>query len=302
MIVRSVPILLGLAIGVSACAGSVQPSVAQFGTATVTAQAAESTFLDALNQKKIDEYSIRLLATKSIAYDKSMHLYEWPNLPTDPSFPTRVPQSSVDAINHILKSLQAYGQAMQALSGDTAATTLATNVSSLAAQSQAVDTNVLMPLGVEGFPKSSQLSAIAAAVNDLGRLVINALISRDVQTAAKAAQQPIEEIVTTLRQINGIWSMSPNDRSVVTMDNVAIIWNGQAGAAPSLTDKIYLEGVLEKAATPVTSADADKALDALVLANAKIASAGPADANAAVQNFTQLANDAYRAYNAFLTK
>ncbi|MGH9523930.1 MAG: hypothetical protein ACRD3E_15515, partial [Terriglobales bacterium] len=78
--------------------------------------------------------------------------------------------------------------------------------------------------------------------------------------------------------------------------------NGQAGAAPSLTDKMYLEGVLEKAATPVTSADADKALEALVLANAKIASAGPADANAAVQNFTQLANDAYRAYSAFLAK
>jgi hypothetical protein len=207
-----------------------------------------------------------------------------------------------DAVDGLLKPIQAYGQAMQALSGDTSATTLNTNVNNLAQQASAFDTSVLQPLGASGIPSATQLNAVGKAVEDLGGVIIAALISTDVKAAANNAQKPLSDIVNGLKAINGYWSTQvPQDLRFYTASAAVAVWNNPTGP-PSWNERVALKGIWDAAAVPVTPDAVNKALDALLTANAAIANAGPVGAKVQIQNFAQLASAAYAAYSSFLTK
>jgi hypothetical protein len=301
----SIRVFLALAaavFAVSSCTSNVQPSVAQFGTAITAAQSAESAFIAAINQRQSDDDNILILSSTKV--------YILNGIPGGPigleaskALSTAVvPQDAADAINGLLKPLQAYGQAMLALSGDTAATTFDTNVDNLAKQTSAFDTSVLTPLGGKGLITPAETNAVATAVKDLGNIVIAALIAKDVKAAAKNAQTPLANIVKGLKEINTYWSNAvPKNLSDDIISNAVLRWNDTA-RPPSYQERLALQSIWVKASMPLTSSDADKALDALISANTKIAEVGPADAKAEIQSLAQAASDAYSAYKSFVSK
>lgn len=291
--------LASLACALSACAPTVQPSVAQFGTSVIAAQNAESAFIDALNEKQADFNNIHILTSKTVALQNDGTV----RVPTDANPPpaTVIPPDASDAINQLLKPLQAYGQAMEALSADTAVSSFDTNVDSLAKQSATFDANVLQPLGGPVLSAAAQ-GAVATAVNDIGNIVLNAMISKDVQKAAVQAQQPLQQIVVGLKKINGFWSANvPSNLSFETAGAAVAMWNDKQRSL-SYQDRLALKAIWEKAAIPVNADQANKALDALVTANAAIASAGPASAKVQIETLAQAASDAYKAYKALASK
>ncbi|HEY1722214.1 MAG TPA: hypothetical protein VGG27_13295 [Magnetospirillaceae bacterium] len=300
------PIKFGLAallaaLLLSACTSNVQPAVTQFGSAIVAAQSAESAFISALNQKQLDQDSVRILtsAKVTILADKSTVVPFGINKALATSV---VPQDAVDAINSLLKPVQAYGQAMQALSGDTAAATLDTNVDNLSKQASTFDTSVLTPLGAKGLPTAAEINGVATAVKDIGNIIVAALISKDVKAAATNAQPDLKKIVAGLELINSYWSgQLPNDVSEVTISAAVVRWNNSTNP-PSYEEKVALKGIWEKAAVPLTADGANKALDAIVTANAAIANSGPVAAKAQIQALAQAASDAYSSYKAFAPK
>jgi hypothetical protein len=288
--------VLGSVLGIAACTStSIQPSVAQFGTATVAAQNAESAFVSAINQKQLDWDDIHVLASAKVVVEPDGTVRVAGDTNSLPK--TVIPADSMAAIDQLLKPIQAYGQAMQALSGDSAASTLDTNVDNIAKQASAFDASVLRPLGAQGLSSSAQ-AAVATAVKDIGNLIINALIARDVQAAAKSAQAPLTAIVKGLKAINGYWATNvPTNLSSEIAAAAVARWN-DARRPPSYAERLALKSTWEKAATLVTADGANKALDALVTANTAIAANGPLLSKAEIESLSQAASDAYKAYQA----
>ena len=299
---NSILLVIGAAVVLSACA-DVKPQVALFGTATVTAKTAESAFIDALNQKRLDQQNIQFAAYARSASFGNDAKYHWPVPLATEQTAVAVPSDSVAAINALLKPIQDYGNAMLALSTYTAPTTFAANVNNLATQSVTFEQRVLAQFGARGLPSSATLTGVAKAIGDLGNIVIQAMISRDIQQAAKTAAGPLREIVGGIKQINNVLVRSVGKGETGTLNTTAgLILTHPARYPLTLGDVLVLKTILEKNSISVTSAEADKTLDALVAANDKIAAAGIKDATAEIQIFMQAANDAYAFYSSFTSK
>ena len=289
-----------LAIG--ACT-NIQPSVTQFGQAATTTVSAENAMFDGIDQRKSDVMNLCILSSSTIDIgpDAQISPKGMRCGPSPPSADDRkqIPPDVRKAINGVLSAIQAYGQALQDLAGDTAATTLNTNVDSLGKSLQGFDTAVLTPLGGKGLPTSGQINAVGTAIKEIGDMVVSFVISKDVKSAAQKAQEPLRKIAAGLKNINGYWTAKfPTELTNEVRPFIIGIW----GKSRSIADKESLAASWQKAAMPISPDAANKALDNLVAANDKVASAGPNLSVAEIKSAWQAANDAYVAYKALTTK
>jgi len=286
-------------VSLTGCTPNVQPAVTQFGTDVVSAQNAEIAFISALNQQQLEANTVQMLGSPTLQPIDSTHdLVRGYGATANP--PTyAVPPDAVAAINSLLKPIQAYGQAMQALSGSTAATTFDTNTTNLAQQAATVSSISLGSVKVSGWPTSAQLTDVAKAVNYVGDKIIAYKISQDVQTAASDAQPSLQEIVATLKQINAIWdSQVGKNESRDIANGAVLIWNSTKTLPPSYDERVALLAIINSEETPITSTAADNALDAIIKANATISTAGPAAAKTDIQNLELAIINAFIAYKA----
>jgi len=275
-----------------ACANNVGPSAAQFGQSVTTTVSAENALFDAVEAKQKSDYDMNLLQARKVtlAADGTLRA-AGDTAPHNPVIDPAVRK----AIGTVLSSLQAYGQALTSLAGDTAGTTFDTNVDSLAKALTAVDASVLTPLGGRGLPSSTQVTDVAEAVKDIGNAVIAMLIARNVQSAARSVQQPLTTIADGLKAINGYWTKDiPAHISNDITYEVVGMWNS---SPRSISDHVTLKAIADAAAIPVTPTSANAALDTLLQANAQIIAAGPQGASAAIQAAIKAANDALTAFS-----
>jgi hypothetical protein len=196
----------------------------------------------------------------------------------------------------VLKAVQAYATALQALVSDNAGTTFSTNVDALGKSVNAIDTSVLTPLGVSGGPTAAQVGAVGTAVKDIGGALITFAISRDVQKAAQSMQTPLQSIATNLAIINQYWIGSgiTAEESASIKAYVTILWS-----RGSITDRQALQAITNRDFAPVSATAVNTALTSLSAANDKIAAAGPTLSIAAIQSALQAAKDAMAAAKAF---
>ncbi len=263
----------------------------QLGQATITAANGENALFDAVEQKHSDAVSVYLLTSRGLETDANGNVR-----PKGGSAAAgRAISADVrQAITGLLNALRVYGEALQSLAGDAAASTFDRNADNLAKSAANLDTSVLRPLGGQGLPTGTRLNAVGQAVKDVGNAVITFLIAKDVQSAARNVQAPLQAIVGGLKSINGYWTKSiPANASIVTTLAVVSEWNS---TQHSIADREELQRILNKAAVPLTPNDADKALDALVAANGKLATSGPTVSSADIQKAVQAAQDALRTY------
>jgi hypothetical protein len=287
----SASILLALCF-LSACA-NVQPSVAQFGTAVTTAQTAENSYLAAAQKRQDDYNSLHLLNAQKLESAPTGAFVQG-DPPVDP--PVLSPDAA-KAIQGIVSTLQAYGQAMLNLSNSTAAATLTTNVNNLGKNASSINLKPL--IGVANLTPT-QVGALETAVSAIGSALINAIQSRDIQAAARAAQPHLQTIVNGLKQINDVLVQGMTNASTGTTIEFVGAWN--AHMYPTFSDKQQAKVFADSARTPVTPTAADNALDAVLKANAAVAAAGPEASKAEIESAFQIVNDAVATYQAFLHK
>lgn len=280
-----------LTVCASACASQVAPAASQLGQATITAASAENALFDAVEQKHSDAVSTYLLTSRYLETDANGNVRpKGGSAAAGRAISAPVRQ----AITGLLNALRAYGEALQSLAGDAAASTFDANADSLAKSAANLDTSLLRPLGGQGLPAGTRLNAVGQAVKDVGNAVITFLAAKDVQTAARNVQAPLRDIVGGLKSINLFWTKTiPANASFVTTLAVVSEWNS---TQHSIADREELQRILNKAAVPLTPDDADKALDALVAANGKLAMSGPTVSYADIQKAVQAAQDAVRTY------
>jgi hypothetical protein len=255
--------LLFAVLLVAGCAGNPQQGAAQFGQAVTTVVGAQNALFDAIDQKQTDFYAVHVLTSRYLAVQPDGSVR--PKTDTGPAGPA-IPADVRKAIDGVLTALQAYGQGMQALAGDTAAATFDTNTDTLAKSVASFDTGTLAPLGVRSLPSTSEVNSVGSAVKSVGNVVIGLLIDRDVQAAARSAQQPLHTIAKDL----------------------------------SIGDRLALQAIWQKAAQPVKPDAANAALDAMVAANDKIAAAGVNLSTLDIASAVQAAKQAYANYKALL--
>ncbi len=281
----------------SACASNVKPEVVQFGQAATTTVSAEGALFDAIDQRKSDAKDLCVLSSKSINIDDNGQIY-----PRDVRCQSRqdlhgtkeIPADVRKAIDAVLSAVQAYGQALQSLAADTAATTFNTNVNNLGKSVASFDKSVLTPLGGKGLPTQTQLSAVGQAVKDVGDALIAFAISKDVQSAAKKMQEPLYTIEGGLNNINGYWTAQiPKILSDEINPYIIGLW-----PKGTLSDRQTLLADWKKASAPITPDAADQGLAALVAANDRIATAGPTASVVEITSAWKATNDAYAAYKA----
>jgi hypothetical protein len=281
----------------NACSSNVQPAVLQFGQATTTAVSAEGALFDAIDQRKSDAQDLCVLASKAINTDNNGRISprDAECQSSDGRHGTKeIPADVRRAIDGVLGAIQAYGQALESLAADTAATTFNTNVNGLGRSIVSFDRSVLTPLGGSGLPTQTQLNSVGQAVKDVGDGLIAFAISRDVQSAAKKMQEPLHTIVGGLNNINGYWTARiPNILSNEISPYIIGLW-----AKGTLSDRQTLLADWKKASAPLTPDAADESLANLVTANDRIAAAGPTASVAEIKSAWQAANDAYAAYKA----
>lgn len=263
----------------------------QFGQATITAVNAENALFDAVEQKQSDAGSVYLLTSRYLEVDANGNVH-----PRGGSAaPGRAIQANVrQAIAGLLDPLRAYGQALQSLAAGSAASTFDAEADSLAKSAAEFDASLLRPLGGKGLPTGTELDSVGQAVKDVGNAVITLLVAKDVQRAAQNVQAPLQAIVGGLQSINRYWTKTiPGNASMTTILAAVTEWNS---TEHSIADREELQRILNKAAVPLTPDDADKALDALLAANRKLAASGPSVSFDDIQKAVQAARDALRAY------
>lgn len=286
----SLPLFLIL----SACASNVGPAVTQFGQATTTTVNAENALFDGIDGLKTTAHNLCILSSKSIDIigPQISPIDVRCQSSNDPSGTKEIPTDARTAINGVLTALQAYGQALQNLASATAATTFNTNVDSLGKSVSGFDTSVLTPLGGKGLPTPAQLNAVGQAVKDVGDALIAFAISKDVQSAAKNTKEPLRTIAGGLKNINGYWTAQiPTILSNEINTYVIGLW-----PKGTLSDRQMLMAELNQEL--IAPDAADKALDAVVAANDRIAAAGPTLSITEIQTAYKAASDAYAAYKA----
>jgi hypothetical protein len=287
--------LLFAVLLVAGCAGNPQQGAAQFGQAVTTVVGAQNALFDAIDQKQTDFYAVHVLTSRYLAVQPDGSVR--PKTDTGPAGPA-IPADVRKAIDGVLTALQAYGQGMQALAGDTAAATFDTNTDTLAKSVASFDTGTLAPLGVRSLPSTSEVNSVGSAVKSVGNVVIGLLIDRDVQAAARSAQQPLHTIAGALKTINGYWTRAiPQNLSLETAAAAVSAWNAKD---LSIGDRLALQAIWQKAAQPVKPDAANAALDAMVAANDKIAAAGVNLSTLDIASAVQAAKQAYANYKALL--
>jgi len=287
-------------VGLIGCASNVQPAVSQFGADVVSAQNAETAYIFALNQQQLEANTVQMLGSPTLQpIDDTHNLVRGYGATADaPTY--AVPPDAAAAINSLLKPIQAYGQAMQALSASTVAATLDANTINLAQQAATLSSASLGPIKLAGWPSAAQLGDVAKAINDVGNQIIAYKISQDIQTAARNTQPSLQEIIITLKQINAIWDQQVSANESRDIANGAVlIWNSQKTLPPSYDERVALLAIINDEETPLTSVEADNALEAIVKANAAIAAAGPEAAQTDLENLEKAISDADTAYKAF---
>jgi len=282
-----------LCLALSACASGPQTTeITQFSQAITTSTNAEDGLFDVVTQRTADVQNLCILSASSITISDSGQI-----IPTRFRCQTNtIPTSLKAAIDTILKAVQAYATALQALASDTAGTTFSTNVDALGKSISAVDTNILTPLGGKGGPTTAQVGAVGAAVKDIGGALIAFAISRDVQKAAQGMQAPLHSIATNLAAINLYWVSSgiATEQSTNIKAYVTVLW-----PKLSFTDRQKMQAMVSSDFAPVSADAVNKALTGLAVANDKIATAGPTLSIAEIQSALQAANDAVAAVKAF---
>jgi hypothetical protein len=303
-------VAIALFLLLSACTSNVQPVVTQFGQAVTTTASAEDALFDAIDQRKKDARNLCVLSSKSIDIPADKFQITPKDVrcqaPDDPDGTKEIPADVRKAIDGVLGAIQAYGNALQSLASDTAATTFGTNVDSLGQSLTAFDTSVLTPLGGKGLPTQAQLNAVGQAVKDVGTGLIAFAISRDVKSAAKKMQTPLHTIAGAF---GGKYADPQNNINKYWTDKIPAILSNEIrpyiiGLWPrsSISDKQALQTACDKAAAPITPDAANKAWDALVAANDQIVATGPTASIAEIKSAWQAANDAYAAYKAIVGK
>lgn len=288
-VVRVGPVLVTLCV--CACASQVAPAASQLGQATITAANAENALFDAVEQKQSDAVSVYILTSRYLEADANGNVHpKGGSAVATPAIPADVRQ----AITGLLNPLRAYGQALQSVAGTTGASAFDMQADSLATSAANLDTSLLRPLGGKGLPTGTQLNAVGQAVKDVGNAVITFVVAKDVQSAARNVQAPLRVVIDGLKSINGYWTKTiPANASIETILAVVTEWNS---TEHSIADREELQKILNKAAVPLTPNDADRALDAVVAANSKLAAGGPTVSLVDVQNAVQAAEDALRTY------
>ena len=277
------------------CASNVQPVVTQFGVSVATVATAEREYIAAINQKQVDAQTMVLLASNHVEMRPDRSVMPPGSTPDS----STVPQQVTDAISQILDAIKAYGDAMQALSNDPAAATFDINIDLLAANAVKLDASLLTNLKAKGLPTDAEINAVAAAVKDIGNIVITALISRDVKAAAARAQDPLTVVGKSLRKVNAFWAKNtPENLSFDTIQAAVRYWNS-AHPPLSYSDRVAVKAIWDKAAQPLTPRAADNALETLVRTNDQVATAGPVAARAQIDALAKAAADALNAYKAF---
>jgi hypothetical protein len=157
---------------------------------------------------------------------------------------------------------------------------------------------VLTPLGGPAGLTPAQLNVLAQAVKDIGSALINRQIAKDVQSAAKAVQDNLRTIATSLETINDHYTTQISGRSD-DIDNLAL---ALLKRPPASVPKAEILAKQKVAAVPITPDAAQKALEAMVTANNRIATAGPTVSAAEIQSAWQAAQDAYAAYKALASR
>jgi hypothetical protein len=288
--------LIAISVSLLACTASVQDPAKQFGQAVTTAVSAENSLFDAVDKKKADLYTMNFSRAPhvDISTDGALAAKSLASLSG-----TALSAADRKAISTILDALTAYGQALQNLAADTAATTFDSNTDSLGKAAANVDANALSPIGAKGLPTTTQLGDLGTALKDIGNLVINHTISKDVRAAAKTADGPLHTISVTLQGINDYWAIEAQKDSRQIRDLAQVTLN----TSRDFSSRYELLGIWQtELQNPVTSTAADSALNAIVAANSKIATAGSTASIAEIQQALKAASDAFAAYKAIAGK
>src|SRR5262249_34080631 len=137
------------------------------------------------------------------------------------------------------------------------------------------------------------------AIKDVGGIIINHIIAKDVKSAAQSADEPLQTIAAALRAINDHWARQAIQDSREICD---LAWH-HANRNRDFASRSQLLAIWQaEIDAPVSASQADNALDALVAANSKIATAGPTASIAEIQQALKTASDAYAAYKAIVGK
>jgi hypothetical protein len=290
--------IVGLTVSACTQQQQVLDPVKQFGAANVAAAAADDALLASADKAQANLYRINLLDSDRITPDND----GWPTSKSAANVnPILISDADHKAIGTVLNAIKAYGDALQGLATDTAATDFGSNVDALGQALLNVDTNVLTPLGAKGLPSKVTVADVGTAIKAIGNIVVSHLIASDVQAAARQADAPLHTIAATLQGINNQWAKQ-GQNAIAQYGNVAyrvVNKHLKDPVGPS-----ELQTWIDVVQHPISADPANTALDALVTANGKIATAGPtaSESIAYIQAAVMAANDAITAYRTVLNK
>jgi hypothetical protein len=216
---------------------------------------------------------------------------------TDLSPPAQpaISKSARDAINKLVGAVQSYGQALQALAGDSSVQNFNTNVTQVSSGLKSLDTSTLQPLHVELGLDANKVAGITQAVQLIGDTIVNALINRDVKAAAQAQDTALLQIVLALKDINNTVvakALAPDTLADIRNYYLLELHFSRASRADFMT----VLALSQNSESLVDPTAVNAALDKLEPANKKVADAGPSSALADIQQFWQSAVTAYQTY------
>ena len=294
-IVRAVYVATILA-AVAACSSNVQQPATQFGQAVTISVGAESSLFDAVDKKKATDFTLSVLSGGRVMAGAD-------GGPTSQAASklSGAALSAADrkAISTVLDALTAYGQALQNIAGDTAATTFNSNTDELGTAAAAVDKSVLTPLGGKGLPTTIQITDVGTAIKGIGDIVLSHIIAKDVKGAAKAVDPHLRTITQTLQGVNNHWANEGQQYS----NDIQNLCQNEANQSRDFSVKYQMIQIWQgEIQNPLSATAANNALSTLVTANSKIADAGPSSSVSDIQAAFKAASDAYTAYKAITGK
>lgn len=283
-----------LAAGLAGCARKVQPATDRFAIAVTTTTQAEDALFAAIATRRATAERFCLAMTKHIRIPDGR--IEPVNNRCAPPGAANAPDgiaSARHAVDTILAPLDAYAEALRAVAGTTASTTLNSNIDKLSKSVTGFDSAVLTPLGAAGVSQAT-LTSVGRAAKQVGDALITIETSRDVNEAARAVSKPLARIATGLRSINQAWTDTiPDELTAYIKGDVIALW-----PHGGYTDRQALYDAWQKAAQPIPPKPADDALTSLVSANDAVAQAGPVAAATRIAHALRTASSARALYTA----
>lgn len=282
-----------LAAALAGCARKVQPATDRFAMAITTTTRAEDALFAAIGTRRTSAERFCLALTKHIRIpDRRIEPVNSRCAPPGAGQGQDGIASARRAVDTVLAPLDAYAEALRALAGSTASTTLDSNIDRLSKSVTAFDSSVLTPLGAAPGVSQAMVSRIGKAARQIGDALITIETARDVNAAARAVSKPLARIAAGLRRINRAWTATiPGDLTAYIKGNVIALW-----PQGSYTDRQALYDAWQKAAQPIPPKPADDALASLVTANDAVAEAGPVAAATRIEHALGTASSAHALY------